>query len=229
MIKERHIRNIPALSAEDMGKLNKSRILVAGCGGLGGSVIEFLARLGIGSLTVADGDVFTESNLNRRLLCTPDVLGKYKALTAAERIKRIDPSIKVIPVCEPLTKENAPAFMADADLVIDCLDNIESRLMLEDAASEAGLFIVHGAVRGWDLQTMLVPPSSGLLRKLYAGSDEDTEKTSLSFTPAACAALEVSLAVRYLCGHDVPSEGTLYAGSLRDLRLWPIDLTSGDE
>ena len=229
MIKERHIRNIPALTAEDMDKLNKSRVLVAGCGGLGGNVIEHLARIGVGSLIVVDGDVFTESNLNRQLLCTSGNLGTSKALAAAERIKQIDSSIAVVPVSVSLTKENAPALMADADLIIDCLDNIESRLMLEDAASEAGLFIVHGAVRGWDLQTMLVPPSSGLLRKLYAGSDEDTEKTSLSFTPAACAALEVSLAVRYLCGHDVPSEGTLYAGSLRDLRLWPIDLTSGDE
>lgn len=229
MIKERHIRNIPALTAEDMDKLNKSRVLVAGCGGLGGNVIEHLARIGVGSLIVVDGDVFTESNLNRQLLCTPDNLGESKSLAAAARIKHIDPSITVIPVCEPLTKENAPALMADADLVIDCLDNIESRLILEDAASEAGLFIVHGAIKGWDLQTMLVPPSSGLLHELYAGADEDPEKTSLSFTPAVCAALEVSLAVKYLCGHDVMSDGTLYVGSLSDLRFESVDLTAGDE
>ena len=89
--------------------------------------------------------------------------------------------------------------------------------------------MVHGAISGWDLQVMLVPPASGLLRGLYAGADEDTEKTSLSFTPAACAALEVSLAVRYLCGNDVPPDGTLYAGSLRDLRFGSIDLASCDE
>ena len=229
MIKERHIRNIPAISAEDMDKLNKSSILVVGCGGLGGNVIEFLSRLGVGSLTVADGDVFTESNLNRQLLCTADDPGKSKALVAAERVKQIDPSIKVAAVCEPLTKENAPALMADADLIIDCLDNIESRLILEDAASDAGLFIVHGAVSGWDLQAMLVPPGSGLLRSLYEGMPEDDTKTSLSFTPAACAALEVSLAVRFLCGLDAPPEGTLFAGSLRDLRFGSVDLTAGDE
>ena len=229
MIKERHIRNIPALTAEDMDKLNKSRVLVAGCGGLGGNVIEHLARIGVGSLIVVDGDVFTKSNLNRQLLCTSGNLGTSKALAAAERIKQIDSSIAVVPVSVSLTKENAPALMADADLIIDCLDSIASRLVLEYVASAAGLFIVHGAIKGWDLQAMLVPPSSGLLHKIYAGADDDTEKTTLSFTPAACAALEVSLAVRSLCGHDVPSEGTLYAGSLRDLRLWPIDLTSGDE
>lgn len=212
-----------------MDKLINSRILVAGCGGLGGYVIEYLARIGVGSLTVVDGDVFTESNLNRQLLCTSENLGTSKALAAAERIRLIDPSVNVTPVCEYLTEANAPALLADADIVIDCLDSIESRLMLEGAASDAGVCMVHGAISGWDLQAMLVPPGSGLLSSIYADMPEDETKTSLSFTPAACAALEVSLAVRYLCGLDAPSDGTLYAGSLRDLRFESVDLTAGDE
>ena len=225
----RYSRNFPALSHEDMDKLIDSRVLVAGCGGLGGYVIEYLARIGVGSLTVADGDVFTESNLNRQLLCTAENIGTSKALAAAERVKLIDPSISVTPVCEYLTEANAPALLAGADIVIDCLDSIESRLMLEGAAADAGLCIVHGAISGWDLQAMLVPPGSGLLSSIYADTPEDDTKTSLSFTPAACAALEVSLAVRYLCGHDAPPDGTLYAASLMDMSFAAIDLTAGDE
>ena len=228
-MKYRYNRNFPALSPEDMDKLINSRVLVAGCGGLGGYVIEYLARIGAGSLTVADGDVFTESNLNRQLLCTAGNLGMSKALAAAERVRLIDPSINVTPVCEYLTEANAPALLADADIVIDCLDSIESRLMLEAAASDAGVYMVHGAISGWDLQTMLVPPGSGLLSSIYAGMPEDDTRTSLSFTPAACAAVEVSLAVRYLCGLDIPSEGTLYAGSFKDLNFGSVDLASGDE
>ena len=229
MIKERHSRNIPALSEDDMGKLADSRVLVAGCGGIGGSVIEHLARIGIGAITVVDGDSFDASNLNRQVLCTPDNLGCSKAAAAAERVSLIDPSIRVKAVCEPIVKENAAGLLKDADLVIDALDSVESRLMLEDAAADAGIFIVHGAIRGWDLQVMLVPPGSGLLRSLYAGAAEDAEKTSLSMTPAACAAVEVSLAVRFLCGRALPPAGTLYAGSLMDMRFGAIDLTSGDE
>ena len=178
MIKERHSRNIPALSEDDMGKLADSRVLVAGCGGIGGSVIEHLARIGIGAITVVDGDSFDESNLNRQILCTPDNLGCSKAAAAAERVSLIDPSIRVKAVCEPIVKENAAGLLKDADLVIDALDSVESRLMLEDAAADAGIFIVHGAIRGWDLQVMLVPPGSGLLRSLYAGAAEDAEKVS---------------------------------------------------
>ena len=228
-MEERYSRNIPALSAKDMERLRKSCVLLAGCGGLGGYVIEYLARTGIGSLIAVDGDVFSESNLNRQLLCTAGNLGVNKALAASERVASIDPSINVIPVCESLTKENAPALMADADIVIDALDNIASRLVLEDAAASAGKTIVHGAVSGWDMHAMLVPPGSGLLHSLYSGISEPAEKTILSFTPAACAAVQVSLAVRYLTGHDVPQEGSLFAGSLRELRFDSIDLTSGDE
>ena len=137
---ERHIRNIPALSEADMEILQTSHVLVVGCGGLGGNVIEQLARLGLGHLTVVDGDVFEESNLNRQLLCTTANIGEIKALAAAERVSLIDPDIEVRPVPEFITKENAAALMADADIVIDALDSISSRLVLEDAAAEAGLY-----------------------------------------------------------------------------------------
>ena len=229
MIKERHSRNIPALSEADMGRLADSHVLIAGCGGIGGNVIENLARIGIGAITVVDGDSFDESNLNRQILCTPDKLGSSKALAAADRIRLIDPSIRVTAVCDPVTEANAASLMKGTDLVIDALDSVKSRLMLENAASDAGLFIVHGAISGWDLQAMLVPPGSDLLHTLYKGIPESDVKTSLPMTPAACAAVEVSLAVRYLCGHDLPSPGTLFAGSLRDMQYGVIDLAAGDE
>lgn len=218
-IKERHSRNIPALSAEDMEKLAAARVLVAGCGGLGGFIIEYLARAGIGSLIVVDGDVFEESNLNRQILSTVGNIGESKAAAAAERVNAIDPSIDVTPVCEFITKENASALMAGADLVIDALDNAASRLVLEDAAAEAGLAIVHGAICGWDLQAMLVPPGSGLLHQIYTDDYVPESKASLSFTPAACAAIEASIAIRFLCGRECPLDSSLLTGSLAEMRF----------
>ena len=216
-IKARHSRNIPALSESDMEKLAASKVLVIGCGGLGGNIIEYLARAGVGSLTVVDGDVFEESNLNRQILSTSENIGRKKAMAAAERIRAIDPSLEVTPVCEFLTEENAAALMADTDLVIDALDNAASRLVLEDAAAEAGLAIVHGAICGWDLQAMLVPPGSGLLHQMYPEGYAPASKTSLPVTPAICAAIEASTAIRYLCGLEVPLEGNLLIGSIADM------------
>lgn len=218
-VKERHSRNIPALSEADMEKLAASKVLVLGCGGLGGYITEYLSRAGVGELTVVDGDVFEESNLNRQLLSTSENIGQKKALAAAERVRAIDPSIVITPVCEFLTKENASALMADADLVIDALDNVPSRLILEDAAAEAGLTIIHGAICGWELQAMLVPPGSGLLHQIYTDVHMPVSKTSLSFTPAACAAIEVSMAIKYLCDPEAEPEKRLLAGSLDDMNF----------
>ena len=216
-LKERHSRNIPALSMEDMEKLAGSKVLVVGCGGLGGNIIEYLTRAGVGSLIVVDGDVFEESNLNRQILSTSGNIGQKKALAAAERVKAIDPSVDVKPVCEFLTKENASALMADTDLVVDALDNAAARLVLEDAAAEAGLAVVHGAICGWDLQAMLVPPGSGLLHQMYTEDYVPVSKTSLSFTPAVCAAMEAAVAVRYLCGLSSELDKSLLVGSLSDM------------
>ena len=87
----------------------------------------------------------------------------------------------------------------------------------EDAAAEAGLAIVHGAICGWDLQAMLVPPGSGLLHQMYPEGYTPASKTSLPVTPAICAAIEASTAIRYLCGLDVPLEKSLLIGSIADM------------
>ena len=230
MIRERHSRNIPALNEEDMKKLAASRVLVAGCGGLGGNVIEYLTRVGTGHLIVVDGDSFSESNLNRQILSTADNMGVSKALAAAERAIAIDPEIDITPVCEYITADNAETLMTEADIVVDALDNVESRLILEDAAAAKGLTIVHGAINGWSLQAMLVPPGSGLLHKLYYKSPEKKKtpekkvSPSLSFTPSACASIQAAMTVRYLCGYETLQENNLLTGSMTDMSFELIPL-----
>ena len=221
-MEERYSRNVPAVSADDMDTLRRSRVLVVGCGGLGGFIIEYLARMGVGSLTVVDGDAFCPSNLNRQILSTVNNMGVNKAQAAADRVREINPDVTVRAVPEFLTKENATGLMADVDLVMDALDNAGARFILEDAATEAGLAIVHGAICGWDLQVMLVPAGSRRLHQLYPANYTPGSKTSLPFTPAACAAMQAAVAVRYLCGQTRESDRDLLVGSLRDLSFESI-------
>ena len=89
----RYERNIPALTEAECALLRNKRVLVVGCGGLGGHLIEFLARVGIGSVRVVDGDVFEPSNLNRQLLSEVPLLGVSKAKAAADRIARVNPDV----------------------------------------------------------------------------------------------------------------------------------------
>lgn len=218
-IKERHSRNIPALSEEEMQMIYGSRVLVVGCGGLGGNIIEQLVRIGVGFLRVADGDSFSPSNLNRQLLSNSNNLGMNKAFAAAEHVRAIDPDITIEAVGEFFTKENAATLMADVDIVMDALDNVESRLLLEDAASEADLTIIHGAISGWDLQAMVIRPGSGLLHQLYYKAPEKRISSSLPMTPAVCASIQVSAAVQLLTGRKSVLDSTLLTGSLSDMSV----------
>ena len=80
-------------------------------------------------------------------------------------------------------------------------------------------------ISGWDLQAMIVPPGSGLLHAIYEGLPEDKTKTSLAMTPAACASIEVSLAISCLCGRASDLEGKFITGSLRDMHFDTLNMS----
>lgn len=220
-MEERYARNIPAVSAEEQAVLARKKVLVVGCGGLGGYLIEYLARMGVGEITAADGDVFEPSNLNRQLLSTRDLLGTGKALAARERARAVNPAVAVRAVEAFLDEGNADELVRGRDLALDALDNVPARLVLEDACAREGVPIVHGAIRGWTAQVAVVPPGSGALRRLYGRAAAPAEKTSLPFTPAFCAAVQAAEAVKLLCGRPPALEGKLL---LADLRRMDWDL-----
>lgn len=220
-MEERYSRNIPAVSAEEQAALARKRVLVVGCGGLGGYLIEYLARMGVGEITAVDADVFEPSNLNRQLLSTPALLGAAKAWAAQARARAVNPAVTVLAVEAFLDEGNADDLVRGRDLVLDALDNIPARLALEDACARQGVIIVHGAIQGWSAQVTVVPPGSGALRRLYGRAVAPAEKTSLPFTPAFCAAIQAAEAVKLLCGRPSALEGKLL---LADLRRMDWDL-----
>src|SRR6185369_11130027 len=103
-----------------------------GCGGLGGYIIEQLARLGVGELVVVDPDVFEEHNLNRQILSSLDNLGKSKVAAAVERVGAINPAVTVTPFEMAFCTANGPELLAGTRLVVDALDNIPTRLDLAE-------------------------------------------------------------------------------------------------
>ncbi len=197
---ERFIRNIPSISEEEQELIASKRILVAGCGGLGGYVSEYLARLGITHITVLDCDYFEESNINRQLLAASSTIEKSKAETSKERILSINPNADAVSVKEFLSEKNAASIVRDHDLVIDALDSVDTRLILEEACAKSGITIIHGAVHGWCFQVAVVPPGSGILKRLYGRNRSSESKTILSFVPPCCAAVQVSEALLNICG-----------------------------
>lgn len=198
---ERYSRNMLALSKEENESLREKKVCVIGCGGLGGFIAEMLGRLGIGTIVAVDGDVFELSNLNRQLLSDVTNLGKSKAIEAQNRMSKVNPEIKLIPVFKNLTEDNYKSILTGCHVAVDALDNVESRLLLQDRCEELGIPLVHGAIGGWYGQITTILPGDKTLDKIYRTGGSEKIKNPLgnpSFIPALTASLEVSEVVKIL-------------------------------
>ena len=132
-----------------MEKLKNARVAVFGLGGVGGYVVEALARSGIGALDLVDHDTISLTNLNRQLLATHSTLGKSKAQVAADRVADIDPSIQVTIHETFYLPETAGEFdFTQYDYVVDAIDTVTGKLTLALAAQEAGVPIISSMGTG---------------------------------------------------------------------------------
>lgn len=201
MIDERYIRNIEALSKEECLKLKNFKVGVIGCGGLGGYIIEMLGRIGIGYIAAVDGDVFQKSNLNRQILSSSLSIGKNKAREAKERMMYVNPDVKVESFEEMLNENNAEKILKNLDLVIDALDSIDSRFLLQSKAKEYNIPLIHGSIGGWFGQVTTILPGDDTLKFIYKeGIKSGIEKKlgNPSFIPPLIASIQVSEAVKLL-------------------------------
>ena len=231
IVPERYQRNLGAITIAEQLKLFHAKAAVIGCGGLGGYVIEELARLGLGEIRVWDGDVFEATNLNRQLLAEIPTIGKSKVQSAAARVEAINPAVRLTGYPYPFRgPEDAPLLKGVA-LVIDALDNIPDRLCLAQACRELQIPMIHGAVDGWYGQVIIQFPEERTIEQIYghveARQDESVSKPSvLGFVPAVIASLEVAQASKVILGRDDLRRGQLLAIDLLSMDIDTLDIGS---
>ena len=187
----RYLRNRDLLSAAEQLRLAEAQVAVAGAGGLGGQVIILLARLGVGRLIVADSDRFDETNLNRQALSNQQTLKRFKTEVAAESVASINPGVKVIPRQVKLEASGIDEILAGAEVVVDALDNVPDRLILEAACQRLGIPMVHGAIAGFEGRMMTIFPGDLGLKVLYGSGellDKKESPEAILGTPAVTAA-----------------------------------------
>ena len=216
---KRYERNMTALTPEENDKLKHFKVCVIGCGGLGGYVIESLGRIGIGHITAVDGDVFDESNLNRQLLSSEDAIGKSKAETAKARMLSVNSNVNVDPIAEFITEDNCEKILKGHDLVIDALDNIKTRILIENETQRLEIPLIHGAIAGWHGQVSVIMPGKPFYGNIYnedTNKGIETELGNLPFTAAVTASIQAAEAIKVLL-----KKGDTLAG-----KLFTIDLLS---
>jgi len=203
-------RNIGMINEEEQKLLSKSKVFVAGCGGIGGYAIEHLVRMGVGYIICADNGQFEPSNLNRQILCDIQTLGHNKSDIAASRAALINPNADVRGVTAHLDEATLPVLIHGCDLVIDALDNSATRRELAAACKSQNIPVIHAAIRGWMIQLAFVPPESNLYELLYPQNAQSSWNGVLSFAPGLAASAQAAIAVRYLTGQPCDSDLHIY-------------------
>lgn len=153
-------RQMSIVTRSEQQRFKDAKITVIGCGGIGGETIEMLARMGIGELVLVDKDAYDLSNLNRQTLATIADLGLSKSDVAAEKVRLINPYVKVTTFNEPVDQTNIEKVIGDSDIVIDALDNVLTRVIVSRAAKEKGIPYIHGAIHGTLGQITVFLPNS---------------------------------------------------------------------
>lgn len=226
IIPEQYLRNFKSFSCRDQKKLLESTVMIIGCGGLGGVVIEILARIGVGSFVLIDGDVFEPHNLNRQLLCVTESLSLSKAKQAAKRITEIHPFANVFHYHEFVDGNNAETLMIrhSLDVIVDCLDNIHTRRIVGEGAKKRKTPLVSAAVAGSSGFVTVVLPDDDGLKTLYGDprdSDAKGVESSIGCLPSAVfllAAVQSSETIKLILHHK---------DMLRN-KLLSVDLSKND-
>ncbi|OGR28495.1 MAG: hypothetical protein A2277_07500 [Desulfobacterales bacterium RIFOXYA12_FULL_46_15] len=219
--KERYDRNFNTFSHENQQKLEASTVVVIGLGGLGGSVCEMLARVGIGKLILVDGDVFEVSNLNRQILSEERLIGVPKAEAAKDRVRAVNSGVEVIHRIEFLDEKNLYEHIKGSDVVMDCLDSIDIRFKLQDAAKKASVPIVSGAIAGVTGQVTTIFPEDKGYPLIYGEKSRkqmkgvETKTGNIAYCALFTAALQSSECVKILL-----NRGDLLRNKLLIAELW---------
>jgi molybdopterin/thiamine biosynthesis adenylyltransferase/rhodanese-related sulfurtransferase len=176
---ERYNRQIILPEIGDIGqdKLSKAKVLVIGAGGLGASILPYLAAAGVGEIGITDDDIIEISNLHRQVIYKSSAVGKYKADEAKLRISELNPLVKVNSIAEKLSGGNAIALFEKYDIIVDATDNIAIKYLINDACIITNKPLVYGSIFRFQGQVSVFNYQNGpTYRCLYP--DENTQSAS---------------------------------------------------
>jgi adenylyltransferase/sulfurtransferase len=213
----RHARQtaVPEFGPETQVILSNATVAIVGCGALGSMQAELLARMGVGALRLADGDVVTLGNLHRQVLFTERDAeeGAPKVAAAAARLAELDRRVAVHGLAERITRRNIASFAEGADLLLDASDNAATRFLINDYCVRSGLPWIYAGVAGTAGLVFPVLPAEGpCLRCLYPDppAEEDAATCAASgilpTTVALAVSLQITQAVRVLNRSAKPGE-----------------------
>lgn len=200
---ERYDRQIMIQGLGEKGQenLKQAKVVIAGAGGLGSPAAIYLTAAGVGTIRIIDHDKVELSNLNRQILHWDKDVGRDKVESAREKLSPLNWNVRIETVKETITEANVSHLIGGFDVVVDAMDNLPTRFVLNKAAVENRIAFVHGAVYGLEGRVMTVLPGrSACLRCVYRGLIPPQKFPVIGVTPAVIGCIQATEAIKYITG-----------------------------
>lgn len=218
---ERYIRQIifPPMGEEGQRRLLDSSVVIIGCGGLGCNIASLLTRAGVGHIRLVDRDYVELDNLHRQVLFDEEDVerGWPKAVTAAEKLRKINSQVKIEPLVADVHHRNIEEIIKDIDLILDGTDNFETRYLINDACVKHDTpWVYGGAVGSYGMTMNIIPHQTPCFRCLFPqipppGATPTCDTAGiLGAVPALIGAIEANEALKLLTGKGRPNEGLIH-------------------
>ncbi|MFC1869415.1 ThiF family adenylyltransferase [Thermodesulfobacteriota bacterium] len=202
---------IQEIGEKGQEKLKEAKVFIGGAGGLGSPIAIYLAAAGVGVIRIADNDRVELSNLNRQILHWDEDIGRKKVDSAKDKLRKLNPSVKFEVLHETIAEENVSQMVNGFDAIVDAMDNLPTRYLLNKVAIEKNIPFFHGAVSGLEGRAMtIIPGKTACLRCLYRGPVPKEKFPVIGVTPAVIASIQVTEVVKYIVGMGELLTDTLF-------------------
>lgn len=201
--RERYDRQIKIREIGEAGqeKLKRAKVIIAGSGGLGSPAAIYLTAAGVGTIRIVDHDKVELSNLNRQVLHWDKDIGRSKVDSAAEKLSQLNQDVKIEAVEEMINEANISQLVTGFDVIIDSMDNLPTRYLLNKAAIEKNIPFVHGTVYGLEGRAMtIIPGKTACLRCVYRGLIPPGQCPAVGVIPAVIGCIQATEAIKYIMG-----------------------------
>ena len=201
--KQRYDRQIliPGICEAGQEKIKKARVVIAGTGGLGSPIALYLTAAGVGTLRIIDNDKVELSNLNRQILHWDKDVSKSKTASAYDKLTKLNKNVNLETVHITIDDSNAAQLTEGFDVIVDAMDNLSTRFLLNKAAVKHKVPFIHGAVSGMEGRAMtVIPGKSACIKCLYHAAPPKIKFPVLGTTPAVIGAIEATEVIKYITG-----------------------------
>ncbi|MDD1716850.1 MAG: HesA/MoeB/ThiF family protein [Methanoregulaceae archaeon] len=222
----RYARQVILFGKEGQESLKKARVFIAGAGGLGCPIALYLVAAGVGHIRLVDNDQVDLSNLNRQILHWEKDLGRRKCDSAVEKLKALNSDVILEAFDITISDSNADELVDSADIIVDAMDNFDTRYILNHVALCNKIPLVHGAVRGFDGQvTTIVPEKTACLRCIFPMPPPPEVFPVIGVTPGIIGLIQANEVLKFLLRTGRPLENRLLIWNGLDADLETITIT----